>query len=71
MFLSYLKANGEFVAPMMTTEYELTLADVWGEEKASIYAPIYGYINVPDDLELFYNIHSYYYDIETNEIKKK
>lgn len=71
MFISYLKSNGQLVPPMLTSDTELTLEDVWGKEKAEVYSLIYGFINVPDDLNVLYNPKWYYVDIETKELKLK
>jgi len=71
MFISYLKANGELVPPIMTCEKPLTLREVWGEEKASIYEQIYDYINIEDNLEVIHNFKNYYVDLETKELKQK
>ena len=71
MFLSYLKSNGRLVPPMLTSNIKLTLSDVWGEEKAEEYSLIYGFINVPDDLNVLHNPGWYYVDTETKELKLK
>lgn len=71
MFISYLKSNGELVPPMMTSEISLTLKDVWGEEKARIYEPIYGFINISDNLEVMHNPKAYYVDVETKKLLRK
>lgn len=71
MIIPYLKKNGAIKTPIITSEVPLTLIDILGEEEGNIYSLIYDVINIKDDLNVLYNIHEYYVDTETRELKKK